>query len=520
MKRFWTRPLDLRSLILFLVLLSVFATLGNSFIVAYHVQREALIHSALEANGAYAAKLASSIGAFVQSAQGRLQYSASVLAEQWSDPSVLSQEAARLHSQDADFDSIVIADARGTILETAPGSLNLQGQTASAQGLKQALATRRQLVSSAYVSMSGNLVVFIVQPIVSSSGEFLGVIGGAVYLLRQSALHTVISSHFHREGTFVFVTDSNRRLLYHPDSSQIGDVIHQSKTADAALRGEAGAWEVRNYQGVPVVAGYAPVPDAGWAVVAQQPKDRALAALQPLMLDMAVGVIPAGVIGLASILAGAAFISRPLRQLSAAAKQLGAPETSMALLRVNAWYRDAAAIRQAMLAGVQLLQQRLGRLSYEAQYDALTELANRRAMVSLLDVLTKSGQQYAVLALDIDHFKKVNDTFGHDMGDVALKHISDIIRENSRAADLACRTGGEEFTLVMPDTPVDVARRIAERIREHVATNPVSGVGPLTISIGVACTVSRTTKPETVLKQADERLYSAKRNGRNQVVAS
>ncbi|EIU3230780.1 GGDEF domain-containing protein [Pseudomonas aeruginosa] len=172
-----------------------------------------------------------------------------------------------------------------------------------------------------------------------------------------------------------------------------------------------------------------------------------------------------------------------------------------------------------MLAGVQLLQQRLGRLSYEAQYDALTELANRRAMNSLLDVLTQGGQPYAVLAMDIDHFKRVNDTFGHDAGDVARQHVSDIIKRNSRAADLACRVGGEEFNLVMPDTSAAVARQIAERIREHVASSPVPGVGPLTISIGVACKVDRAATSETVLKQADEHLYKAKQNGRNRVEA-
>jgi hypothetical protein len=89
MKRLWPLPLDLRALILFFVLLSVLATLCNSLIVAYRVQRDALIHLTLESNRAYAAKVASSIGAFLQSAQGRVKYSAGVLAAHWNEPEVL-----------------------------------------------------------------------------------------------------------------------------------------------------------------------------------------------------------------------------------------------------------------------------------------------------------------------------------------------------------------------------------------------------------------------------------------------
>jgi len=208
-----------------------------------------------------------------------------------------------------------------------------------------------------------------------------------------------------------------------------------------------------------------------------------------------------------------------LRQLSAAADQLAAPQTTEQLRQVHAWYRDASAIRQAMLTGVQLLQQKLGQLSHEAQSDPLTGLANRRAMGGVLDLLAKTGQAYSVLALDIDHFKKVNDTFGHDAGDVALKEVAGILKQNSRTGDLACRSGGEEFALILPDTPLDTARVIAERIREHIAQTEVPQVGKLTMSIGVACRSADTPMPESVLKLADERLYRAKQSGRNRVMA-
>lgn len=231
------------------------------------------------------------------------------------------------------------------------------------------------------------------------------------------------------------------------------------------------------------------------------------------------GMVPAGIVGLGFILVGTALIARPLRQLSIAATQLTASETETRLLHINAWYRDASAIRRALLSGVQLMQQKLGRLRHEAQSDPLTGLANRRAMVELLDLLTQAGQPYAVLSLDIDHFKRVNDTFGHDMGDVALKQVAGVLRDNSRANDLTCRVGGEEFVLVMPDTSKATAEVIAERIRENVACTDVPAVGKLTLSIGTACQEEAPTS-EAVLKLADDRLYAAKQSGRNRVVAT
>jgi diguanylate cyclase (GGDEF)-like protein len=140
-------------------------------------------------------------------------------------------------------------------------------------------------------------------------------------------------------------------------------------------------------------------------------------------------------------------------------------------------------------------------------------------MGGVLELLEKTGQAYSVLALDIDHFKKVNDTFGHDAGDVALKTVADILKQNSRTGDLACRSGGEEFALILPDTPLDTARTIAERIREHIEQTDVPQVGWLTMSIGAACRDADTPTPESVLKRADERLYLAKQSGRNRVMA-
>jgi two-component system cell cycle response regulator len=160
--------------------------------------------------------------------------------------------------------------------------------------------------------------------------------------------------------------------------------------------------------------------------------------------------------------------------------------------------------------------------------DQLTGLYNRRYMASQIEVLAarakRSRNPLAALVVDIDHFKKINDSFGHDVGDEVIREFAVRLASNVRAVDLACRFGGEEFVVLMPETQIADAHRIAERLRLHVAGSPfrVSGGRELlsvTISIGVAATTPDDTASENLLKRADENVYAAKAKGRNRVIA-
>ncbi|WP_295704742.1 PleD family two-component system response regulator [uncultured Brevundimonas sp.] len=159
--------------------------------------------------------------------------------------------------------------------------------------------------------------------------------------------------------------------------------------------------------------------------------------------------------------------------------------------------------------------------------DPLTGLHNRRYMTSQLQALvgraSHGGASVAVLVLDIDHFKAVNDGFGHDAGDEVLREFAVRLATNVRAIDLPCRMGGEEFVVVMPGASLEDAHRVAERIRRDVASAPFRVMGgaehlTVTISIGVAATISGDT-PGDILKRADEGVYQAKAAGRNTVIA-
>jgi two-component system cell cycle response regulator len=160
--------------------------------------------------------------------------------------------------------------------------------------------------------------------------------------------------------------------------------------------------------------------------------------------------------------------------------------------------------------------------------DQLTGLHNRRYMSRHLDTLITSartsGKPISFLIMDIDHFKSVNDTYGHDIGDEVLRDFAGRISANVRGIDLACRYGGEEFVVVMPDTDTSFAYTVAERLRKSVEETPFvisrdPGKLKVTISIGIADSAGKTDSADALLHRADQALYRAKREGRNRVIA-
>jgi two-component system, cell cycle response regulator len=160
--------------------------------------------------------------------------------------------------------------------------------------------------------------------------------------------------------------------------------------------------------------------------------------------------------------------------------------------------------------------------------DPLTGLYNRRYiethLAHMIEHYINRGKALSVIALDVDHFKSVNDTYGHDAGDKVLQELAARMRANTRTVDLCCRTGGEEFIMVLPNTATDLSSRIAERLRRAMAGKSiecgVSELVPVTVSVGVASLDGADDTLEKLLKRADQALYTAKREGRNRVIVA
>lgn len=512
--------IDLRRLILSLAVMSAFVTLANSFYASYSVQRQLLIDNTLEENRVYAAKLAASTEQFLKSMQKQLAYSSVIAASHFDDPKILQAETARLKYQTDSFNSVVITNMKGKILATSPDSLQLIGHTVNTPGALEALKMRRPMISKPYISLAKNLVIVISTPVVSEQGEYLGYIGGTIYLRQKSILNELLGEHYYRDGSYIAVLDNERRILYHPDANRVGEVVKPRPLTEAPKSSANGSLMVTNLAGKAMLAGYAVVPSSGWEIVTQRPTDATLKPLEGLMYKVLRHLTPLAIVTLLIVWLFSRLIARPLWLLARSANEMDKPDVSSNIREIPSWYFESTQLKRALLIGISLLQKKIGKLKFETQTDPMTGLFNRRGLAMTLESVAQLRQQFSAITLDIDHFKAINDSYGHDIGDEVIKSLAEQIRHNARESDILCRVGGEEFLVLLPGTPLAEAGMIAERLRQNVETLMLPGIQPITISLGVAYWNQQQGEPDKALKRADEALYRAKKEGRNRVVIS
>lgn len=177
---------------------------------------------------------------------------------------------------------------------------------------------------------------------------------------------------------------------------------------------------------------------------------------------------------------------------------------------------------------VSILHTRLGttmdELELAARTDPLTGLANRRHFSEELERELQRTRRHArpltVIVCDLDDFKGVNDTYGHQAGDAVLRLVGEVFAECSREVDLPARFGGEEFAVVLPDTGLEAGLAVAERLRLAIARRSAAAGPPITISLGVACTAQVGRSSDALYRAADDALYAAKDAGRDRTVAA
>ncbi len=227
----------------------------------------------------------------------------------------LDSETHRLHTQSSQFNSVVIVNTEGLIISSSPQAMALDGLKISTENARQSLNAKRPLVANPFVSPAGNYLVSLSQPIYSAQGDYLGYISGAIYLEQDNILRSLLAYHDYKDGSYLYVVDRNRTLIYHPDAKRIGEVVTINQAVNDVVMGKEGTHTIFNSKGIEMLAGFAPVTQTGWGVVAQRPLEATLAPLNGHISRVVIKSLPLTLMTLLAIWFASTLIAAPFGTL-------------------------------------------------------------------------------------------------------------------------------------------------------------------------------------------------------------
>ncbi|MGY8525624.1 sensor domain-containing diguanylate cyclase [Paracidovorax citrulli] len=476
--------------------------------------------------------------------------------EDLADPEVRAS-VERVQQSYAHYSWIGVADAQGKVLAATSG--HLVGADVSRRpwfqaGLKgtfvgdvhEAVLLAKLLPQSS----SDQPIRFIdfSSPILDEAGRVKGVLGAHAHWDWAGALlSTITPASATPDKSELFILNQKGEVIY-------PETVPDNLKAPAldALKTTVGERFMDWGDESPYLTASAAVDDPvessplGWTVVVRQGEDSVLAEVRSLQR---VNLLTMGTAGLAFLLlawAVANRISRPVETLTQTARRIERGEKHVTFSETF-WARELQRLSDALrgMAGTLIRQKEAlavsnvdleakvaartaelrhlnAELKHQARTDALTGLPNRmhsnERLAEAFAWFRRSDMAYSVLVLDVDYFKRVNDTFGHAAGDDVLRHVAAILRSSIRRTDFAGRIGGEEFLVILPDTRAEQAGAVAEKIREAIASSTIAPVGHVTASIGVQQVLAGDANADVAVTRADDALYRAKAAGRNRVM--
>lgn len=361
------------------------------------------------------------------------------------------------------------------------------------------------------------MIILLSHPIYDKSGNYIGYVGGSIYLKKQSLFSDVLSRHFFKSDTEVSIVSDDGNVIFNTDNSAVGRPMIVADDLKSKLisseRGEGTFYS----SGYKYLLGYAQMKNTAWSVLVYSHAENVTTILISYAKSVLVLLIVTVIIFSIFSYFIASRISIPLEKLaiSTNAKDIGA---SLVYIKgINAWYAEADRLKKALFTHVKIMMERVNSLNEVAVKDPLTGVNNRLGFSNKIQDY-KQGIGASVIAIDVDFFKKINDSFGHGVGDEVLVSLAHVIKSCCRSEDIVCRFGGEEFVVFLPNTSVVTAEFVAERIRSVVESTVFPNNLRVTVSAGVATQGDPFGGIDFLLKNADDALYQAKGEGRNKVI--
>ncbi len=514
------KKIGLTTLLSGLVTFSVFLTLTILLIASYQSKKQALYETTLTLNYDNASKMSQTLDSLFKSMRHSLQYAAGFLADSASmSPKELDRTLELLRSSSNYFNSVFVVDEQGIIKARTPNEAGATGRQVTTEAAKAALASKRPYLSNAYTSsIQSRLIVMMSEPMFDKDGKYLGIVGGTIFLQEDNILNMIFGSNNVNDASSSFyVTGADGRLLYHPDRTRLGENISANAAVKKLLLGESGQAQIVNLRGIRQLTGYSAVAENGWGVVVVTPirafQDQLIHHIQTLLLY----TLPPFLLLLACAVWLARKLARPFADLAGLVSRIGREEQLLPDTK-NHWNREADLLTKAVRIALTDIRQNTEQLTRDAMTDPLTGLTNRRTLESVMSKWTAEQVTFSIIVMDIDHFKKINDTYGHQAGDEILSQLATFITASVRPGDICCRYGGEEFVVLLALASPEVAYPVAERIRKTLETSENRLRERVTLSLGIAHYPSHSASPEELFQLADQALYKAKESGRNRTI--
>lgn len=453
----------------------------------------------------------------------------------------------RLQAEFVEYTWIGFAGRSGTV-QAATGGL-LEGVSVAARpwfteglkgayegGLHEAPLLQKLLTSAGEEPLRFVDVAF---PVEDREGRVTGVLGAHLsWAWADDVRRSVLATADQDAGIEILVLDAEGNIILTSGAEPLGKPV---KGLPADRRGGAFYGEGFVVGHAPTI-GYRDYQGLGWIVVARQPLLLAFAPLGWLIAGVVIITAAVGLLGVWLAHGIATQVSAPLWRLTQAAHTLTEEGKPLMLPRLRG-SREAEELSKALRALIRRLSvaesrgehsheveaafaDQVAKLRILADTDPLTGALNRRAFTEKAEAAVAYAQRYqhplSILAVDIDHFKKVNDAFGHTVGDIVIQAVAEAAKRSCRQHDLIARFGGEEFVILLKECPVEFAAALAERLRADIAAQELAvlaGQG-ITVSIGCAALDAERDRLSVAIDRADTALYEAKRTGRNRVVVA
>lgn len=434
----------------------------------------------------------------------------------------LEEYLTSVRERSTDFDDLLVVDPQARVVATS--TRQLDSLHLPPEWLDRIIKDEAVLGDAYRDEALERPVMMIAVPIVSATGRFLGAMIGKLNFL---AIDGILRSFSIGESGHVYLVRRDGAIVASSVLPTTGllDTGLRASTVGALLVPDTASVEYVDYRGREVVGTGHWVPRLHWTLVAEVGTEAAYAPITQMRNQtvMMVSGLLLG-IGLIAYLLGLTIV-RPLDRLTNGAATVAAGDLDVDLPVVSGG--ELGYLTQIFNEMVTRLRHGREELERLAVTDDLIGLYNRKNLDAKLAHEVARTDRYenpfAILMIDIDHFKKYNDTFGHPAGDEILRGIGSVLEQSLREVDYTARYGGEEFLALLPQTPMTGAAEVGERIRalaEETFADRGTKRAPVTVSIGIAEFPTHGDSAEALLAAADAALYSAKRKGRNRVVGA